>query len=88
MNIKRSWLLAVTASLGAALILYTAARQVFGFSLGKGFEENIFNGILVAAVGIMMLNRKLSADEKKALEAKKAGEATGTAQTEEEDAAE
>ncbi|HCM26215.1 MAG TPA: hypothetical protein DIC34_06675 [Treponema sp.] len=79
MKIKRSWLLAATASLGAALILYTIARQAFGLSFGEAFENNIFNGILIMAVGLMVLNRKLSADEKKELEAKKAADAAALA---------
>ena len=64
MKIKRTWLMAAIAAVGAFMILYTAARQIFGFSLGEAFEDNLFNGVMIAALAIFALNRKLAADEK------------------------
>lgn len=68
MKVKRSWLLAAPIAMAVILISYTLARQFLGFSLGEAFEKNMFNGILIVAVGVMVLNRKLISDEKKELE--------------------
>lgn len=76
MKVKRSWLLAAPIAMAVILVGYTLARQFLGFSLGEAIEKNMFNVILVAAVGVMILNRKLIADEKKELEARKREEAS------------
>ena len=78
MKVKRSWLLAAPIAMAVLLVAYTLARQFLGFSLGESFEKNMFNVILVAAVGVMMLNRKLVADEKKEREAREKQEAETT----------
>lgn len=65
------------------MVGYTALRQLFGFSLGERFEQNIFNGLVIAAVGVFVLNRKLVADEAKAAnEAKAAAEAKAAGELE------
>ncbi|GAB1484703.1 hypothetical protein MASR2M78_35210 [Treponema sp.] len=64
-KIKRSWLMATTASIGVFMILYTLARQFLGFNLGEKFEKNFFDFIFIAAIALLVLNRKIANDEKK-----------------------
>lgn len=71
MKIQRKWLLAATASIGVFMILYTLARQFLGLNLGEAFEKYFFDGIFIAAIGLLMLNRKIAADEKKEAQALK-----------------
>lgn len=66
-------LLWITAGLGILLIAYTLFRQFSGIRLSEQFERYLFNGIIFAALGIFVYNRKLAADEKKAREAKEPG---------------
>lgn len=81
MKIQRKWLLVATASIGVFMILYTIGKQFFGIDFGEAFEKFFFDGVFIAAIGLMMLNRKLAADEKKAAEALKE-ETTEAAQEE------
>jgi hypothetical protein len=83
MKIQRKWLLIATASIGVFMILYTLARQFLGLDFGAAFEKLFFDGVFIAAIGLLMLNRKLGADEKKAaLEAKEKEEEAEAEETE------
>lgn len=64
-KLERKWLMAAAIAMAAAMILYTLAREAFGFSLGVGFEKSFFDIVFVVAIAIVILNRKLAADEKK-----------------------
>jgi hypothetical protein len=74
MKIQRKWLLIATGAIAVFMILYSLARQFLGFNLGEAFEKTFFDGIFIAAIGLLMLNRKIASDEKKA--AKEAEEGT------------
>lgn len=66
MKIERKWLMACALFAGASIILYTIVREIFGFSLGERFEKTFFDLIFVIAIALVVLNRKLASDEKKA----------------------
>ncbi len=70
MKIQRKWLLVATASIGVFMILYTLARQFLGLDLGDGTDKLFFDGVFIAAIGLLMLNRKIAADEKKEAESR------------------
>lgn len=70
MQMKRSWLLAITAGLGVFMILYTLVRHFTGFTFGEGTEKTIFDGIFIAAIALFAWNRKMLSDERKAAAAR------------------
>jgi hypothetical protein len=74
MKVTRTWLLRITAGLGIFLIAYTLFRHFSGIRFNEQFEKYLLDGIVFAALGIFVYNRKLAADEKKAREAKEPGE--------------
>ncbi|GHV75672.1 hypothetical protein AGMMS49942_04930 [Spirochaetia bacterium] len=74
MKVTRTGLLRITAGLGFFLIAYTIFRHFTGIRLNEQFEKYLLDGIVFAALGIFVYNRKLASDEKKAREAKAPGE--------------
>jgi xanthine/uracil permease len=72
MKITRKWLLIITASLGVLLIGYSLVKQFFKFEMPEKFEKHFTEGVVIAALGLFMYNRKLASDEKKAREAEEA----------------
>jgi putative Mn2+ efflux pump MntP len=74
MKVTRTLLLWITAGLGFFLIAYTLFGHFSGIRLNEPFEKYLLNGIIFAALGVFVYNRKLAADEKKAREAKERGE--------------
>jgi hypothetical protein len=81
MKITRTWLLRITAGLGIFLILYSVVRYFVGFHIDEQVEKMVMDGVVFAALGLFVYNRKLASDEKKAREAKERAEAE-TAQDE------
>jgi hypothetical protein len=81
-KINRKWLLAMTAGLGILLIVYSLVRHFFGIGLSDGAEKYMMDGIIIAALGLFMYNRKLARDEKRAKEAAEAAEAARLAEPE------
>ncbi|MDR1597226.1 MAG: hypothetical protein LBR99_05930 [Treponema sp.] len=83
MKITRSVLLKITVGLGGALIVYALLRHFTGIQVDEEVEKFILDGVIFAALGLFIYNRKLASDEKKAREAKEreeaetAGEAKG-----------
>jgi hypothetical protein len=75
MKITRSALLKITAGLGGFLIVYAFLRQFIGIMVDEELEKFILDGVIFAALGLFIYNRKLASDEKKAQEAKKREEA-------------
>jgi hypothetical protein len=75
MKISRAWLLRILIALGVILIAYSMARRFTGFTIGEENERFLINGIVFAALGVFIYNRKLMADEKKERAAKEKAEA-------------
>jgi len=72
MKVTRNMLLIITASLGVLIIVYSLVRQFFGIELSGDMEKYVFDGVIIAALGCFMYNRKLAKDEKLAKEAEAA----------------
>jgi hypothetical protein len=71
---KRSFYTAL-AALAAILVGFTAAREIWGAFLPPIIDENLYNGVIVAVLGLFLWNRKIRSDEAKELaleEARKA----------------
>jgi hypothetical protein len=70
MKITRKTLLIITAAIGGILIVYSAVRMILKRDLlPPEYEKWFMDGIIFAALGIFMYNRKMARDEKKAREA-------------------
>ena len=69
MKITRTLLLAIVAGLGVLIIVYTLIQHFTSFGLGAAAERHIMDFIMIAAVGLLMYNRKIAKDEKRAKEA-------------------
>jgi hypothetical protein len=85
---KRSTLLGLTIALAALLLIYTALRTFTPLKLDETGERYVMNGIMLAALGIFVANRRIVAEEKKEAEAKDAAEKAklaGTAEDSESD---
>lgn len=63
MKLNRTWLLWIIGSLGVAMILYAVAKQIIGFSVDPALEKTFFDFIIIGALGILIYNRKLAAEE-------------------------
>jgi hypothetical protein len=75
MKVTRTGLLRITAGLGIFLIAYSIFRHFSGIQLlGEQAEKYLMDGIVFAALGIFVYNRKLAKDERTAREAKERGE--------------
>jgi hypothetical protein len=81
-KLNRKWLLAMTAGLGVLLIVYSLVRHFFGIGLSDRAEKYLMDGVIFAALGLFMYNRKLAKDEKQAKEAAEAAEAARLAEPE------
>jgi hypothetical protein len=84
LKLSRKTLLWITAGLGIALIAYSLIRYFTSFRLEEKIEKYIMDGIIFAALGLFMYNRKLASDERKAKEAAEEEERRKTDMPEEE----
>ncbi|MDR1142662.1 MAG: hypothetical protein LBK77_00395 [Spirochaetaceae bacterium] len=82
MKLTRKWLLIMTAGLGILLIVYSLVRHFFDIGLSDRAEKYMMDGVIIAALGLFMYNRKLARDEKQAKEAAEAAEAARQAEPE------
>jgi hypothetical protein len=57
--------------LAVVLIAYGLLRSKFGPFLPESIDKNLPNAVMFAAVGIMLWNRKILGDERKAAAARK-----------------
>jgi hypothetical protein len=71
-KITRKTLMIATGSLGVLLIVYSLVKFLVKFSFDEKIEKYLMEGIVFAALGLFMYNRKLASDEKKAREAAEA----------------
>jgi putative Mn2+ efflux pump MntP len=69
MKVTRKMLLIITASLGVLIIVYSLVRHFLGIGLSEKMEKWMMDGIVIAALGCFMYNRKLAKDERLAKEA-------------------
>jgi hypothetical protein len=74
MKVTRTLLLWIIAGMGIFLIAFSVFRHFSGIRFNEQFEKYLVDGIVFAALGIFVYNRKLAADEKKAREANERGE--------------
>ncbi|GHU62685.1 hypothetical protein FACS189445_5780 [Spirochaetia bacterium] len=88
MKVTRTWLLRITLGLGILLIAYSLFRHFSAIQISERFNRYLLDGIIFAALGLFVYNRKLSADERKAREAEEyeeknaAGDTGGSTPTE------
>jgi len=61
----------ILGSLVVILLAFGLLRMKFGPFLPATIDKNLPDAVIVAAIGIMLWNRKILADEKKAEEARK-----------------
>jgi hypothetical protein len=85
LNLKPSkrFFYAALAVLAAILVGFTAAREIWGSFLPSVIDENLYNGVIVAVLGLFLWNRKIRSDEAKEAaieEARKAEEAKAEAE--------
>ena len=66
MKLTRSTILKIVAGLGIFMISYSLIRYFTGVGFGETVEKYIFDGIIFAALGLFLYNRKLTKDEKQA----------------------
>jgi type VI protein secretion system component VasK len=71
---KRSVLLKITIVLAALLLIYTFLRTFTPIKLDETGERIAMNGVMLLAIGIFIMNRRVVAEEKKEAEAKEAAE--------------
>ena len=62
-------LLTIVAALGVLIIVYSLIRQFTGFGLSEAGEKYLIDGVVIAALGLFLYNRKMAKDEKRAKEA-------------------
>jgi hypothetical protein len=55
----------IAIGLGVALIAYGLFRHFTGLKVDEGLEKIMIDGVILAALGLFMYNRKLAGDEKK-----------------------
>jgi hypothetical protein len=67
---KRAFLITLIA-LAVVLIGYGVSRMLWGPLLPEKIDKNLPDIFIIAAIGIMLWNRQLSNEEKKAAEAEK-----------------
>lgn len=68
-------LLAITASMGVLIIVYSLVRHFFGIGLSEATEKYVFDVVIITALGCYMYNRKLAKEERQAKEAALASQA-------------
>lgn len=64
-SMKRSVLFGITIGLAVLLLTYTFLRTFTPVKLDESGERFLMYGIMLAAVGIFVLNRKIVAEEQK-----------------------
>jgi hypothetical protein len=65
MKLTRIHLMRIALGLGTFLVAYSLFRHFSGFKLDEGLEKIMIDGVIFAALGLFVYNRKLAADEKK-----------------------
>jgi hypothetical protein len=55
----------IAIGLGSLLIAYGLFRHFSGVKVDEGLEKIMIDGVIFAALGLFLYNRKLAADEKK-----------------------
>ena len=85
-KLSRKTLLIIVAVLGVILILFGVLRHFSIFQPGEEFDKYFTNGIIIAAIGLFIYNRKLIKDEKLAKEAEEKIEKEAEKETENDDA--
>jgi hypothetical protein len=65
MKLTRTHLMRIALGLGVLLIAYGLFRHFTGIELDEGLERIMIDGVILAALGLFVYNRKLVADEKK-----------------------
>jgi hypothetical protein len=63
----------IALGLGALLIAYGLFRHFTGVKVDEGLERIMIDGVIIAALGLFVYNRKLTADEKKEKERRERG---------------
>ena len=69
MKVTRKMLLWIIVALGVLIIAYGLIRQFTGFGLSEDMEKYFMDGVIIAALGLFMYNRKMLRDERMAREA-------------------
>jgi hypothetical protein len=70
-RLVRNAFLITLIALAVVLVAYGILRSRFGPFLSVAFDKNFPNIVIISAVGIMLWNRKILKDEKKAAAAQK-----------------
>ncbi|MDR0597257.1 MAG: hypothetical protein LBG14_01975 [Treponema sp.] len=65
MKLTRPLLLWIALGLGFFLLAYGLFRHFSGIMVDPGFEKILIDGVIFAALGLFIYNRKLAGDEKK-----------------------
>ena len=68
-KVTRKMLIITIVCMGVFLILYSIVRYFTGIGFNERAEKIMMDGIMIAAVGLFIYNRKLIKDEKNAKEA-------------------
>jgi hypothetical protein len=55
----------IAIGLGSLLIAYGLFRHFSGVEVDEGLEKIMIDGVIFAALGLFLYNRKLASDEKK-----------------------
>lgn len=71
----RTHLLWIAIGLGSFLAAYSLFRHFTGIKVDPGFEKMMIDGVIFAALGLFIYNRKLAGDEKKERERQEGGAA-------------
>jgi hypothetical protein len=77
MKLTRAHLLRIALGLGIALVAYSLLRHFTGIELDEKLERIMIDGVIIAALGLYVYNRKLVADEKKERERRERGIGAG-----------
>jgi hypothetical protein len=65
----------IALGLGGGLIAYGLFRHFAGIEVDEGLEKIMIDGVIFAALGLFVYNRKLAGDEKKERERKESAAA-------------
>jgi hypothetical protein len=65
MKLTRTHLIWIAIGLGSFLAAYSIFRSWSGIRIEERFERIMIDGVIFAALGILLYNRKLAADEDK-----------------------
>ena len=79
---KKAFMITLIA-LAVILLIYGLARMAWGPLLPETIDKNLPDALIIIAIGIMLWNRQIANEEKKAAEAAKEAEKLKAAQVEE-----